>query len=499
MTYSGIMPTIDRFQKLSREYNFIPVWKECMMDVDTAISIFLKTGNQNHAFLLESLEGGEKWGRYSFIGFDPIAVFQSKGQTVTIEQAGETLCFDATNPIESLKILMSNFKQAPLPELPRFYGGAVGFFGYDMVRFMERLPTSLDDRMGFADSHFIIPGSLIICDNLKQSLTIVVNSYLPENVTDNELENSYLSALTRIEEIQSSIEQTSSASVYQKCSYQPETELQPEVSKIEFEKKVEAAKEYIKAGDIIQVVLSQRFSGKNSIPPFELYRTLRRINPSPYLYYLKMDDEYLIGSSPEILVRLTDDKIELRPIAGTRKRGKDKDEDIALANELLADEKERAEHLMLVDLGRNDVGRVARLGSVKVDELMVIERYSHVMHIVSHVTGTLEQGKDMFDVLNACFPAGTVSGAPKIRAMQIIDELEHARRGPYAGAVGYLGFSGNMDLAITIRTLFQKNDMLYLQAGAGIVADSVPEKEWEETLNKGFAMMRTIQMCQEKA
>lgn len=500
MTFSGkTMPTFDRFKELSRQYNFIPVWQELAMDVDTAISLFLKAGAQKYAFLLESLEGGEKWGRYSFIGFDPIAVFSSKGQEVSIKLAGESMGFEASNPIESLRELMRGFRQAPCPELPRFYGGAVGFLGYDMVRFMERLPTNLEERMGFADSHLIIPGAMIICDNLKQSLTILANSHLPDDVTNDELEVFYRKAVKRIEEIKSSIEQANSALVYQKGSYQPQTDLQPEVSKPEFEKKVEAAKEYIKAGDIIQVVLSQRFSGKNSIPPFELYRTLRRINPSPYLYYLKLDDEYLIGSSPEILVRLTDNRIELRPIAGTRPRGKDKDEDINLEQELLGDEKERAEHLMLVDLGRNDVGRVSKLGSVKVDELMVIERYSHVMHIVSHVTGILEQGKDMFDVLNACFPAGTVSGAPKIRAMQIIDELEHARRGPYAGAVGYLGFSGNMDMAITIRTLFQKKDMLYLQAGAGIVADSVPEKEWEETLNKGFAMMRTIQMCQEKA
>ncbi len=490
------MPSIDRFRELSRQYNFIPVWKELAMDVDTTVSLFLKTGDQKYAFLLESLEGGEKWGRYSFIGIDPMAVFRSKGRDVSIDQAGETRRFEAVNPIDTLRQFMKGFRQAPLQELPRFYGGAVGFFGYDMVRFMEKLPVKLEDRMGFSDSHFIIPGTLIICDNLRQSLIILVNSYLPENVSEDGLSACFERAVERIETVRMSIEQASSALVYQRGAFEPETQLAPEVSQPEFERMVDAAKEYIRAGDIIQVVLSQRFSGKNSIPPFELYRTLRRINPSPYLYYLKMDDEYLIGSSPEILVRLTDDKIELRPIAGTRPRGKDRAEDIALSEELLGDEKERAEHLMLVDLGRNDVGRVARIGSVKVDELMVIERYSHVMHIVSHVTGVLEHGKDMFDVLNACFPAGTVSGAPKIRAMQIIEGLEHARRGPYAGAVGYLGFGGNMDMAITIRTLFQKGDTLYLQAGAGIVADSVPEKEWDETLNKGRAMMRTVQMCQ---
>jgi anthranilate synthase component 1 len=271
------------------------------------------------------------------------------------------------------------------------------------------------------------------------------------------------------------------------------------VPKDEFKGMVLRAKEYIRAGDIIQVVLSQRFSGKSALPPFELYRALRRINPSPYLYYLKFDDEYLVGSSPEILVRLTDDVVELRPIAGTRPRGRDAEEDGALAKELLADPKEKAEHVMLVDLGRNDAGRVCETGSVVVDDFMVIERYSHVMHIVSGVKGKLAADKDMFDLFRASFPAGTVTGAPKIRAMQIIDELEHAARGPYAGAVGYFGFSGNMDLAITIRTLCQKGDMLYLQAGAGVVADSDPEKEWEETLNKGRALMRAVSAAAEFA
>jgi anthranilate synthase component 1 len=362
-----------------------------------------------------------------------------------------------------------------------------------MVRFMERLPRTAEDTAGFNDATFMIPELLLVYDNIKQSLSII---YCAKVDTPDNAESAYQKGLAAIENIAHRI-RTGIDYPRSPVSQEHSTTLSPEVTEDRFKEMVESTREYIKAGDIIQAVLSQRFSGKNHIPTFELYKALRRINPSPYLYYLRLDDETLIGSSPEILVRLTGRHIELRPIAGTRPRGRNPEDDVRLEKELLADPKECAEHLMLVDLGRNDVGRVARTGTVKVKDFMAIERYSHVMHIVSGVTGELEDDMDMFDLLKATFPAGTVTGAPKIRAMEIIEELEHTRRGPYAGAVGYFGFSGNMDIAITIRTLCQKGDMLYLQAGAGIVADSKPENEWQETINKGMALMRAIHTVQE--
>ncbi len=486
-----IKPSFEEFKKMAQGANIIPVYGEIPVDMDTPLSLYAKMGEGNYSFLFESLEGGEKWGRYSFMGFDPFLIAGSKGNTFFVQGAQGKKAEEVDDPIEALKGLVSSFVPAKVEGLPRFYGGAVGYLGYDMVRFMERLPDRLSDSAGFHDCLFMFPGLLLVFDNIKQSLQIIYSAHNDGRAGLKELYDKAVSS------IQGVIERISKGIDYPKPLHGGAgTVLEPQVSKERFEAMVRRAKEYIKAGDIIQVVLSQRFSGTNHIPPFKIYRVLRRINPSPYLYYLRMDDEVLIGSSPEILVRLTDNKIELRPIAGTRPRGSNRDEDLALERELLKDPKERAEHLMLVDLGRNDVGRVAETGSVKVEDLMVIERYSHVMHIVSGVTGRLRKDKDMFDLLRACFPAGTVSGAPKIRAMEIIEELEHARRGPYAGAVGYFGFSGNMDFAITIRTLCQKGDQLYLQAGAGIVADSDPSKEWEETLNKGRALMRAIDMAE---
>lgn len=456
--------------------------------MDTPVSLYYKLGEGSYSFLLESLEGGERWGRYSFIGLRPRFVVKSSGSDVFLQDRGKGEVFHDQDPIEFMRSFMARFRTCEIEGLPRFYGGAVGFMGYDTVRFIENLPDRPGDSAGFHDSVFIFPELLIVCDNLKQRVQIVYSVYLDD---ESSIEEVYQQALQTVDGVVARIKKG--------CDYPAhpvntniEVSMEPEVSQDLFEQMVEKAKEYIVSGDIIQVVLSQRFSGRSSIPPFALYRALRSINPSPYLYYLKLDDEYLIGSSPEILVRLTDREVELRPIAGTRPRGKDLAEDEAYEKDLLADPKEKAEHVMLVDLGRNDAGRVCEAGTVTVDDFMVIERYSHVMHIVSGVKGRLSEGKDMFDVFRASFPAGTVSGAPKIRAMEIIDELEQSSRGPYAGAVGYFGFSGNMDLAITIRTLCQKGDMLYLQAGAGIVADSDPEKEWEETLNKGRALMRAV-------
>ncbi len=471
----------------------MPVWRDIPVDFDTPVSLFAKLGQGTHAFLLESLEGGEKWGRYSFIGLRPLIVFGSKGREVFTESRGERRTFTVPDPIAFFKEVMAGFRPAVVEGLPRFSGGAVGYLGYDMVRFMERLPETLSDRTGFCDSVFMVPELLLVFDNLRQSLQIIASVFVQEG---DDLEASYHRAVSSIENL---VQRIRSGIDYPipPVSREHWTELRPEVPEDRFTAMVERAKEYIRAGDVIQVVLSQRFSGTNRMPPFDIYRALRRINPSPYLFYLRLGDETLVGSSPEILVRLTGREIELRPIAGTRPRGRDPEEDLRLERELLADEKERAEHLMLVDLGRNDVGRVAETGTVKVKDFMTVERYSHVMHIVSGVTGKLAEGKDMFDLLRATFPAGTVSGAPKIRAMEIIEELEHARRGPYAGAVGYLGFNGNMDLCIAIRTLFQKGDELFLQAGAGIVADSFPKREWEETLNKGRALMAAVQKAQE--
>lgn len=486
------LTTFQEFETIAHDANLAPVTDTVSVDMDTPISIYLKVASGSHSFLLESLEGGEKWGRYSFIGLSPILVFGSKGRQVFQEYAGEERQWqDSTDPLQDFQRILAQFRPAhiPLSEPPRFSGGAVGYLGYDMVRFMERLPERLTNNTGFNDSVFMVPRLVLAHDNIKHTLQIICWARLDGSP----LNKIYEKAVEDVRQVRNRLLQ---GCPYPSDSITETTYLTPEVEQSVFEADVRKAKEYIRAGDIIQVVLSQRFSGRNRIPLFDIYRALRCINPSPYLYFLQMGDESMAGSSPEILVRLTNRHIELRPIAGTRPRGRDDAEDKRLEKELLADPKERAEHLMLVDLGRNDVGRVARLGTVKVSELMHIERYSHVMHIVSNVTGELDEGLDMFHVLKACFPAGTVSGAPKIRAMEIIEELEHTRRGPYAGAAGYMDFSGNMDMAITIRTLCQKGDQLYLQAGAGIVADSDPAKEWEETINKGKALMKAIDKAQ---
>lgn len=488
-----MIPDLTQFKVFCQKANLIPVWREVTVDFDTPVSLFAKLDEGGYAFLLESLEGGEKWGRFSILGLRPFLLFSSSGTAVTTEAQGQRETRTVADPLHALKDIMGRFRPAEVPDLPRFYGGAVGYMGYDMVRFMERLPETLQDTAGFRDMVFMFPELLLVHDNLRQSLKIIACLQVdrPE-----EAETVYQQGVRTIEDV---IQRLRVGLNYQSPSVRQQalTTLTPEIPQHRFEAIVRRAKEYIQAGDVIQVVLSQRFSGRSTVPPFDLYRALRKINPSPYLYFLRLGDEVLIGSSPEILVRLTGQQIDVRPIAGTRPRGQTREEDQAFEADLKRDPKERAEHLMLVDLGRNDVGRVARMGTVRVEDLLTVERYSHVMHLVTGVIGELAPGKDMFDVLRACFPAGTVSGAPKIRAMEIIEELEHARRGPYAGAVGYFGFSGNMDLAITIRTLCQKGDRLYLQAGAGIVADSDPTLEWEETLNKGRALMRAIDLAQE--
>ena len=491
MKISGPAPDKKTFLELAQTHNLIPVYQEILVDMETPISLFYKVFVGHYGFLLESIEGGEKWARYSFIGINPFLIFRSRGESVSLlGQHGERR-FESANPLEDLRQLLLSFKAATLPELPRFTGGAVGFVSYDMVRFMERLPATLPETTGFSDVHLMFPEVLLVYDRLRHSLLVIYNARLQEGVPP---EAVYDRALA---EIEATVRRVRGPLIYPpSLPATKETKLEAEIEPQRFQEMVKKAKEYIQAGDVIQVVLSQRFSGESELRPFDVYRALRKINPSPYLFYLRLGDETLIGSSPEILVRLEEGCIEVRPIAGTRPRGRTETEDQALAEDLLHDPKERAEHLMLVDLGRNDVGRVATYGSVEVYELMIIERYSHVMHLVSGVRGELAPGKDMFDVLKASFPAGTVSGAPKIRAMEIIEELEHARRGPYAGAVGYFGFSGNMDFCIAIRTLFQKGTRLYLQAGAGIVADSDPEREYQETINKARGMMKAVEMAQ---
>jgi len=485
-------PAFDQFQKFSKKGNLIPVYREIFADMETPVSAFKKLHTFDHCFLLESVEGGEKWARYSFLGFNPSTIFKSKGNRVEVIAGGKTTVTITPDPLNLLKALMKQYRPVEVPGLPRFFGGAVGYVSYDMVRFFEKLPASAEDDLKWHDAYLMITDTLLIFDNLKHTLAIVYNAHVHDGA---DLKRVYAGAMKRIDTIVSYLGKPLGKD--KKGIKISSGTLASNFRKQDFENIVRRAKEYIRAGDIIQTVLSQRFETNLCAKPFDLYRSLRAINPSPYMYYLKMGDTYIVGSSPEVLVRLEKGCIEVRPIAGTRPRGKDEKKDLLLESDLKQDPKEIAEHIMLVDLGRNDVGRIARMGTVTVDELMVVERYSHVMHLVSHVSGMLRTGSDAYDVFRAAFPAGTVSGAPKIRAMEIIEELEQHQRGPYAGAVGYFGFSGNMDFCITIRTMLIKNKKIYVQAGAGIVADSRPEREYQETVNKAQAMFKAIQRAHE--
>ena len=485
-------PDLETFKSLAGEAGLVPVYREIVADLDTPLTIFAKVAAyDSHAFLFESLEGGEKWGRYSFIGFDPLMTFTSSQERMVINREGRSEVRSG-NPLQELRHLLASFRAHQSEYLPRFFGGLVGYLGYDMVRFMERLPDT-HASLDLPDSSFMVPKTVLIHDSFKQKLHIVSCVEIKEGEDYGEL---YHGACSRIDAVAAKLKQPLPYDFVDSPKGDHEHRFSSNMDEESFKKMVETAKEYILAGDIIQVVLSQRFHTKTKLSPFALYRALRHINPSPYLFYLQLGNVIQIGSSPEILVRLENGEIELRPIAGTRHRGATEAEDKELEEELLADPKERAEHLMLVDLGRNDAGRVAKPGSVEVRDLLVIERYSHVMHIVSGVHGLLADDRDQFDVMSACFPAGTVSGAPKIRAMEIIEELEPERRGPYAGAVGYFGFSGNMDFCITIRTFIMRDNDLWIQAGAGIVADSDPEKEFAETLNKARGLRRAVELAE---
>jgi anthranilate synthase component 1 len=487
------IPSFEDFKRLADQGNLIPLSEEMHFDWETPISAFRKIDDGKFSFLLESAEGGEKWGRYSFLGSSPSFLFRSKDKVCEILKDGEGVQRgEVADPLRALEDFLARYKPALHDSLPRFAGGAVGYLNYDVVRSFERIPALLPQDLNVYDCCFMITDILLVFDNLKHKVTVISNVFLEEGKP---IEEVYGEGEAKIQRIMAKLRKSALPTLNRKPC--PSSHLHSNLSKEGFMKGVVKAKEYIKAGDIIQVVLSQRFSSDLHCDPFDIYRALRSINPSPYLFYLKMEDTVLLGASPEVMVRLEGKQIELRPLAGTRPRGKTPEEDLTMEKDLLADEKERAEHIMLVDLGRNDVGRVSEIGSVEVTALMDVERYSHIMHIVSNIRGSLAAGKNAFDVFRATFPAGTVAGAPKIRAMEIIEELEPIRRGPYAGAVGYFSFSGNMDTCITIRSILIRDGKAYVQAGAGIVADSDPEREYNETLNKAQAIFRALRLAEE--
>jgi anthranilate synthase component 1 len=467
-------PTLDEVHRLKKHGNLVPVYREVVADLDTPVSAFLKIARGNYSFLLESVEGGERLARYSFIGTEPSLVLKAEKD-------------NPTDPLPLIEKGLSKFRLAPIEGLPRFHGGMVGYLGYDISRYFETLPSPAHDPLGLPEFMLMLADTLLIFDHLTHKIKIVSHAYL-----DDDVDAAYRQAIDRIDSLVERLRQPVSPEAPPTIST-PSSPVSSNLSQPEFESIVSQAKDYIYSGDIIQVVLSQRLSKPISASPFAIYRALRSLNPSPYMYYLHLGDVHIVGASPELLVRVEDGMVSNHPIAGTRPRGESTAQDLALEEELKADEKERAEHIMLVDLGRNDIGRVSEPGTVEVTQLMDVERYSHVMHLVSHVDGKLRSELSQFDALRACFPAGTVSGAPKIRAMEIIAELEPDKRGPYAGAVGYFGFSGNLDTAIAIRTIVIKDGVAYIQAGAGIVADSIPEREYQECLSKAQALLAAIE------
>ncbi len=488
-------PDLETFRRLATQGNLIPVSRQILADMETPVSAFRKIDSGNYAFLLESVEGGEQWGRYSFLGSNPSLVLRAKGDRVELLRGeGVQRLAGRHDPITALEGVLGGYKPVTVPGLPRFTGGMVGYLSYDVVRHLERLPAGTADDLDLPDALLLLTDTLLIFDNVTHRITVVSNAVV-EDQTPAGVEGAYREAARKIDAIIAALRRPMGAPTGRTLGAGP---VAPEstFTRERFCAAVARTKEYIQAGDIIQAVLSQRLTLRTDADPFDVYRALRVVNPSPYMYYLRLGELKVVGSSPEVLVRLEGERIDLRPIAGTRPRGVGESEDRRLAEELAADPKERAEHIMLVDLGRNDVGKVSQVGSVEVPALMTVERYSHVMHLVSHVRGRLEPGRNAFDVLRACFPAGTVTGAPKVRAMEIIEELEPTRRGPYAGAVGYVSFSGNLDTCITIRTVVFSRGLASIQAGAGIVADSEPEREYEETMNKARALLRAIELAE---
>ena len=479
--------TLEEAEKLAGEYNMIPLTLECYADMDTPISVFRRMGEERNCFLLESIGQNYLTARYSFIGRNPFLIFSSLGSQITVTEGGKEKTF-CGKPMEELEKIVTRYKAPVLDGVPSFNGGAVGFFAYDIIRQYEDLPDVNADELDIPDMQFMLTDEIIAFDHIRQKIVIIVNIH-----AEGDIGAQYKKAAQRLLEIKSEI---SAESARLKADDKRETvteKIVSNVTKEEFCENVLKAKEYIKNGDIFQVVLSQRFTVKTNVSPFNVYRALRLINPSPYMYYLDFGGYQIVGASPEMLVRVENGVVHTGPIAGTRPRGKTVEEDMRLEKELLEDEKEIAEHTMLVDLGRNDVGRVSEFGTVKVTRFKYVERFSHVMHIISDVEGKLRRGKTCFDALSATLPAGTLSGAPKIRAMQIIDELENVKRSVYGGAIGYISFNGSFDSCITIRTGLFKDGKAHIQAGAGIVYDSVPETEYEETINKASAVLRAIE------
>ncbi len=470
-------PTLDEVRKLNKHGNLVPVYREIKADLETPVSAYLKIARGNYSFLLESVEGGERLARYSFIGTEPSLILKTGGD----------------NTIDPLLLIEEEFKRfqpVPIAGLPRFHGGMVGYLSYEVAGYFERLPSPDYDPINLPESLLMLADTLLVFDHLTHKIKVVSHAHL-----DDDVEAGYREAVRKIdllvERLRQPVPPQASSSTAATGS-----SVSSNLSQAEYEAIVSRTKEYIYNGDIIQAVMSQRLSRRTDASPFAIYRALRSVNPSPYMYYLHLGDFHIVGASPELLVRVEDGVVSNHPIAGTRPRSHDSDKDKALEEDLKNDEKECAEHLMLVDLARNDVGRISEPGTVEVTQFMDIERYSHVMHLVSHVQGKLRDGLSQFDALRACFPAGTVSGAPKIRAMEIIAELEPDKRGPYAGAVGYFDFSGNLDTAIAIRTIIIKDGIASVQAGAGIVADSVPELEYQECLNKAQAMLTAINQAE---
>jgi len=492
-------PTLEEFLKFSAQGNLIPVTRRILADLETPLSAYRKIRGEGESFLFESVEGGEHIGRYSFVGCNPRAVIRQDGQHVQMFENGRVtesavVGRDVKDGLEVIERVMKKYRAVAVPGLPRFTGGAIGFIGYEFIHDVEPVvPSPPQDELKTPVMYFLVADQLLIFDRVAQTITILVNAILGDAESPAE---AYENATSEIERIISLLEQPSEHIAVAVTNDFPSVEFESNQTKEKFFTNVEASKKLITAGDIIQVVGSQRFSAPVTASPLDIYRAARSINPSPYMFLLELDGFSLVGASPEIHVRCEEGKVEIRPIAGTRRRGKNEAEDSALEKELLADPKERAEHVMLVDLARNDIGRVCDFGSVVVKDLMFIERYSHVMHIVSQVEGKLSADKTPYDLLRATFPAGTVSGAPKIRAMQIISELEQTARGPYAGCVGYFSFNGNLDTCITIRTALIKDGKAYVQAGGGWVNDSTPEGEFQETINKSMAMRKAIAMAE---
>jgi anthranilate synthase component 1 len=483
----GYIPSLEQAKQMATQGNLVPIYREVPADLETPVSAFLKVARGKYSFLLESVEGGERFGRYSFIGTEPYRILRNGAHAERNEEPGD--------PLTLIEQELSRFNVTPIAGLPRFHGGAVGYLGYEVVRHFEpRVPEAPGDPLESPDAILMFADTLLVFDHVQHVIKIVSNVRL-----DGDVDAAYRQATWKIEELVGRLSKPLTSLPYRQegedVSY--ESPVSSNTSREEYEAKVERIKKYIVAGDCIQVVLSQRFSRSTPAHAFDIYRALRTVNPSPYMFYLDLGDRQVVGASPEMLVRVEDQGIDYHPIAGTKPRGSNEAGDLALEQELLSDEKERAEHIMLVDLGRNDVGRVSEPGTVRVTELMQIERYSHVMHLVSHVKGRLREGMSSYDALRACFPAGTVTGAPKIRAMEIIAELERDRRGAYAGCAGYFDLSGNLDTAITLRTMVMKGGVAHIQAGGGVVYDSDPAAEYEETRSKAQALLRAIDRAEE--